>query len=211
MLVEFSFSNFRSFKDEAIFSMEPDSQNGDSYNIIDTKLKRIPQLYRSSGIFGANASGKSNIIKAFLFLQFMITNSSKSIIDDVFADLGTLSMIYPADIESFTILKDASETAQYGARGASGVIKVSTKQGSSGSFRFSYDGNYGVQAIYKTLDMLSGDAFRQVARERGISILDKGYQTDFTDEITRMGWIQNHHIAFGGGSESAYYRASLGL
>lgn len=84
MLIEFSFSNFRSFKDEAIFSMEPDSQNGDSYNIIDTKLKRIPQLYRSSGIFGANASGKSNIIKAFLFLQFMITNSSKSIIDDEF-------------------------------------------------------------------------------------------------------------------------------
>ena len=138
-------------------------------------------------------------------------NDPLVIIDDVFADLGTLSMIYPADIESFTILKDASETAQYGARGASGVIKVSTKQGSSGSFRFSYDGNYGVQAIYKTLDMLSGDAFRQVARERGISILDKGYQTDFTDEITRMGWIQNHHIAFGGGSESAYYRASLGL
>lgn len=138
-------------------------------------------------------------------------NDPLVVIDDVFADLGTLSMIYPADIESFTILKDASETAQYGARGASGVIKVSTKQGSSGSFRFSYDGNYGVQAIYKTLDMLSGDAFRQVTSERGISILDKGYQTDFTDEITRMGWVQNHHIAFGGGSDIAYYRASLGL
>lgn len=138
-------------------------------------------------------------------------NDPLVVIDDVFADLSTLSMIYPADIESFTILKDASETAQYGARGASGVIKVSTKQGSGGSFRFSYDGNYGVQAIYKTLDMLSGDAFRQVASERGISILDKGYQTDFTDEITRMGWVQNHHIAFGGGSDNAYYRASLGL
>lgn len=84
MLVEFSFSNFRSFKDEAIFSMEPDSQNGDSYNIIDTKLKRIPQLYRSSGIFGANASGKSNIVKAFDTFSHIVKNSSKSIIDDEF-------------------------------------------------------------------------------------------------------------------------------
>ena len=72
------------------------------------------------------------------------------IIDGVFADLSTLSMIFPADIESFTILKDASETAQYGARGASGVIKVSTKQGHSGSFSLSYDGNFSVESIIKT-------------------------------------------------------------
>ena len=52
-------------------------------------------------------------------------NDPLVIIDGVFADLSTLSMIFPADIESFTILKDASETAQYGARGASGVILVS--------------------------------------------------------------------------------------
>lgn len=126
-------------------------------------------------------------------------NDPLVIIDDVFADLSTLSMIYPADIESFTILKDASETAQYGARGASGVIKVTTKQGSGGQFRFSYDGNYGIESIYKTLDMLSGERFREVAQQRGMAFLDLGENTDFTKEISRLGWIQNHHIAFGGG------------
>ena len=90
-------------------------------------------------------------------------NDPLVIIDGVFADLSTLSMIFPADIESFTILKDASETAQYGARGASGVIKVSTKQGHSGSFSLSYDGNFSVESIYKNMKMLSGDAFRSVA------------------------------------------------
>lgn len=138
-------------------------------------------------------------------------NDPLVIIDDVFADLSTLSMIYPADIESFTILKDASETAQYGARGASGVIKVTTKQGSGGQFRFSYDGKYGIESIYKTLDMLSGEKFREVAQQRGMAFLDFGENTDFTKEISRLGWIQNHHIAFGGGLDDAYYRASLGI
>ena len=57
MLVEFKFSNFRSFKEEVIFSMEPLTQNGTNPNTINTGLKKIPQLYRTAGIFGANASG----------------------------------------------------------------------------------------------------------------------------------------------------------
>ena len=56
-------------------------------------------------------------------------NDPLVIIDGVTSDLATLSTIYPADIESFTILKDASETAQYGSRGAAGVIEVATKKG----------------------------------------------------------------------------------
>ena len=47
--------------------------------------------------------------------------------DGVLGDLTMLASVYPADIESFTILKDASETAQYGSRGASGVINIVTK------------------------------------------------------------------------------------
>ena len=58
-------------------------------------------------------------------------NDPLIIIDGVFGDLNTLSSIYPSDIESFTVLKDASETAQYGSRGASGVIEVTTKKGAA--------------------------------------------------------------------------------
>lgn len=97
-------------------------------------------------------------------------NDPLVIIDGVSADLSALNTIYPADIESFTILKDASETAQYGSRGASGVIEVATKKGKSESFRVSYTGNYGVQSVYKNLEMLSADEFRAVARQ-----LNMGY------------------------------------
>ena len=138
-------------------------------------------------------------------------NDPLVIIDGVFADLNLLSSIYPADIENFTILKDASETAQYGSRGASGVIEVTTKKGRQGAFSISYDGSFGVEAAYKSLDMLSANGFRKLAEERNIGILDLGNNTDFQDEITRLGLVQNHHIAFGGGSETSSYRASLGF
>ncbi len=84
MLVEFNFRNFRSFKEDVTFSMEPASQNGREYNVINTTLKRVNQLYYSSGIFGANASGKSNVINAFKFLCFMVKHSSKSVVGDSF-------------------------------------------------------------------------------------------------------------------------------
>ena len=68
-------------------------------------------------------------------------NDPLIIIDGVFGDLSTLSSIYPSDIESFTVLKDASETAQYGSRGASGVIEVVTKKGAAHRATVTYNGS----------------------------------------------------------------------
>ena len=138
-------------------------------------------------------------------------NDPLVIIDGVTSDLTTLSTIYPADIESFTILKDASETSQYGSRGAAGVIEVATKKGHGQQFHISYDGTVGFERIYKRIDMLSGPQFRQAAADLGISITDRGADTDFSRSIERTGFVQHHHIAFGGGSESANYRASIGV
>lgn len=138
-------------------------------------------------------------------------NDPLVIIDGVAADLATLSTIYPADIESFTILKDASETAQYGSRGASGVIEVATKKGKEGKFHISYEGNVGFESVYKNLNMLSADIFRETAKNLNLDIYDGGASTNFQDVITRTGTIQNHHVAFGGGNESSNYRISLGV
>jgi AAA15 family ATPase/GTPase len=81
MLVNFKFSNFKSFKDEAEFSMEPLTNNGSISNAIETGYKKAPCVYRTSAIFGANASGKSNFIEAMLALKFLITKSYRNSTD----------------------------------------------------------------------------------------------------------------------------------
>ena len=138
-------------------------------------------------------------------------NDPLVIIDGVTADISILSTIYPADIESFTILKDASETAQYGSRGAAGVIEVATKRGKSQPFHISYDGSIGFESVYKRMEMLNANAFRQVNQHLGRNFIDKGYDSNFNKEIERTGFVQNHHVAFGGGTETANYRASVGM
>lgn len=137
-------------------------------------------------------------------------NDPLVIIDGVAADLAILSTIYPADIESFTILKDASETAQYGSRGAAGVIEVATKRGKGQHFHISYDGSIGFESVYKRMKMLDANEFRETARKYEFPIIDKGFNTDFGKAIECTGFVQNHHIAFGGGTEKANYRASVG-
>ena len=139
-------------------------------------------------------------------------NDPLVIIDGVFGDLNMLNAISPTDIESFTVLKDASETAQYGSRGASGVIVVTTIKGKNGIKTLSYDGNFGVETVYKNLEMLSGAEFRQITTERGYAnALDKGYDTNFIEEMQQMGYTQNHRVSFGAGTENSNYRASIGV
>ncbi|WP_455672290.1 SusC/RagA family TonB-linked outer membrane protein [Phocaeicola sp.] len=138
-------------------------------------------------------------------------NDPLIIVDGVFGDITMLTSIYPTDIESFTILKDASETAQYGSRGASGVIEITTKKGVKGKTRVAYNGSFGIVSVYKSVKMLSADGYRNVAQERGTSIVDLGNNTNFQKEIQQTGFQQDHHVAFYGGGEESSYRVSLGL
>ena len=138
-------------------------------------------------------------------------NDPLVIIDGVASDIATLSTIYPADIESFNILKNASETSIYGARGASGVIEVRTKKGTGNGFHISYEGNVGVESMYRQLDMLSAADYRNTASSLGLFCNDGGFDTDFYQAITRTGFVQNHYLAFSGGNETSNYRASLGF
>lgn len=80
-----------------------------------------------------------------------------------------------------------------------------------GRTQVAYNGSFGISTVYKNLKMLSGDEFRSVASERGISILDKGNNTNFQKEIQQTGLQQNHHVAFYGGSSTSSYRVSLGF
>lgn len=138
-------------------------------------------------------------------------NDPLVIIDGVFGDLNMLNAISPSDIESFTVLKDASETAQYGSRGASGVIVVTTLKGKNGTKILSYDGSFGVESVFKNLKMLSADQYRSYAKSLNLGITDMGANTDFIKEMQRDGYTQTHRLSFGGGTNDSNYRVSLGM
>lgn len=139
-------------------------------------------------------------------------NDPLVVIDGVFGDLGLLNALSPSDIETFTILKDASETAQYGSRGASGVIVVTTTKSKAGTVNLSYDGTFGVETVYKNIDMLDAAQYRAAVEAGGyINALDGGASTNFMKEMQRTGFNQNHRVSFGAGSDKSNYRASIGV
>ncbi|WP_026954417.1 SusC/RagA family TonB-linked outer membrane protein [Algoriphagus vanfongensis] len=130
-----------------------------------------------------------------------------------------LSSINPADIESIEVLKDASATAIYGARGANGVILVTTKNGKSGRMSVNYDGYVGVQNVANKIDMLSGREYYNIINaiidEGGGSEQDRvedfsGEGTDWLDEVyQKNAGIQNHNLSLSGGNDATKYMVSL--
>ena len=138
-------------------------------------------------------------------------NDPLVLIDGVTSDVLTLSTIYPADIESFRILKNAAETAMYGSRGASGVIEVKTKKGTGRGFQISYEGNVGFEQMYKHLEMLNAAEYVATAKALGIYCNNGGFNTDNYKVITRTGMVNNHYLAFSGGTPQSNYRASFGV
>ena len=138
-------------------------------------------------------------------------NDPLVLIDGVTSDVLTLSTIYPADIESFRILKNAAETAMYGSRGASGVIEVKTKKGTGRGFQYSYEGNVGFEQMYKHLEMLNAAEYVATAKALGIYCNNGGFNTDNYKVITRTGMVNNHYLAFSGGTPQSNYRASFGV
>ena len=139
-------------------------------------------------------------------------NDPLVIIDGVYGDMTMFNSLQPGDIESMTILKDASETAQYGSRGAAGVIVVTTREGKDGRSSITYNGTFGVNKVFKNIEMLSADAYRATAKSMGLTFDDLGGNTNWLDEIERStGITQNHNLAFSGGNDNGNYRASLGF
>ena len=138
-------------------------------------------------------------------------NDPLIIVDGVFGDLNTLSSIYPSDIESFTVLKDASETAQYGSRGASGVIEVVTKKGAAQGATVTYNGSVGITHVSKNLKMLNATSYCEAVQAQGGMLINKGFNTDWQKAIQQAAFLQDHHVAFMGGGDRSGYRVSLGF
>ncbi len=122
-----------------------------------------------------------------------------------------LSRLNPNDIESITVLKDASATAIYGARGANGVVLITTKKGKGGS-AMSVDYNYQLSAstLAKKLDLLTADEYRAAVNRFGLGNTLGNADTDWQDEVFQTGVAQQHNLSLSGGSAEGNYRLSLG-
>jgi len=135
------------------------------------------------------------------------------------AQLGRspLNTINPNDIESISVLKDASATAIYGSRGANGVVLIQTKRGTRGASTLEYDTYVAAASPARTLDLLSGSQYRAFVQQQvqagklAQTQLDAlgDADTDWEKELTRTGLATNHNLSFSGGSNATQYRASL--
>ena len=127
------------------------------------------------------------------------------------ASKNPLNFLNPDDIESIDVLKDASATAIYGARGANGVIMVTTKKGTEGKAQVSYSAYGSVSSLPKQYPMLSADQYRSFASEKGVMVEDGGANTNWQNEIFRTAFSHNHNLSISGGSKNGNYRASIGF
>ncbi len=118
---------------------------------------------------------------------------------------ASLSDLNPGDIASVDILKDASATAIYGARGSNGVVLVTTKRGPPGQIRFEYSGYAGMQDVSKRIPVLSADQFallymRNPNRDKSVTFdtLSRLATTDWQSLTYQTAPIQNHQIRVSG-------------
>lgn len=122
---------------------------------------------------------------------------------------GNLHNINSNDIESIDVLKDGAASAIYGTRGSNGVIVITTKKGTTdGKVRTEYNGYVSFDFAHNDLDILTADEFRKYKVDTGVAT-DFGANTDWMDEITRIGFSQNHTLALSGGNSKTNYRISV--
>lgn len=121
-----------------------------------------------------------------------------------------LNFLNPQDIETIDVLKDASATAIYGARGANGVVLITTKKGKAGVSTMDFSTNYGVSTIANPLPVLSASEFRKQVVATGGTLEDFGANTDWQKEITRTAITKNHNLNLSGGANKLTYFAAFG-
>lgn len=169
---------------------------------------------------GSTTSGSTIRIRGGASLN--ASNDPLIVIDGVPMEVGGyiqgqgnfLSMINPNDIESMTVLKDASSTAIYGSRASNGVILITTKKGSGNKVKVSFTTNNSISTRTKTANMLSRDEFDAVIRANGtaaqIALLGDT-NTDWTDEVMQTGFGTDNNLSVSGrATDWLPFRVSVG-
>ena len=136
--------------------------------------------------------------------------------DGISGSRNPLNIINPNDIQTFTVLKDASATAIYGSRASNGVIIITTKKGELGrKIRLGYDGNFSISQRANQIDALNADEYKALINQR----FDDGHparsllgneNTDWQDQIYQTATGMDHNLSMSGGVGPLPYRVSLG-
>jgi len=186
------------------------------------------QLTQSTGLPGAD--GSAIIIRGIG--TFGGTNPLVVIDNIQYEGLAEFNNLAPSDIESISVLKDASASAIYGARGANGVLVVTTKKGSKGKFSVDYNNYFGVQQVTVVPEYLDAVNYALLKNERDRNVNgqnspmrfseadiqairngtnpDQFANTNWADVALRDAPIQNHYLSFTGGTDRTSFRVSLG-
>lgn len=156
------------------------------------------------------------------------SNEPLIVVDGVMDAVEDMNEINPDDIESISILKDASSTAIYGSRGANGVVLITTKKGVTAKPRLTAKVSFGVSQLSRKLDLMDSaeliryrndytyiDAYiNNPAKNPSVAkydIADFPNNTDWIDEITRTAFSETANVSVSGKGKGSTYFASLGL
>jgi len=136
--------------------------------------------------------------------------------DDIDGVDNPLATINPDDIETFTVLKDASATAIYGSRASNGVIIITTKKGTKGQkLSVNYSGKFSVSTVSNLIDVYGASEYKKMVEDlygtssAAYAALGAA-NTDWQKEIYKSAFGQDHNISFDGGIEDLPYRISYG-
>lgn len=190
-------------------------------DLIEQPVPRVDQLLRGRvagmQVVQSNGTpGTSSSIRIRGGNSLSASNEPLYVIDG-FVDAGDLNSLNPNDIESIEVLKDATSTAIYGARGSNGVILVTTKRGKAGKATFDVEASYGWQKLPHKIDLLSATEYasylNKVAQINGTTIPyadpSKVTGVDWQDELFRTAPVYNLNFSSRGGTEKIKYLVSV--
>ena len=135
--------------------------------------------------------------------SFNGSNDPLYVVDGVPVD--NINFLSPNDIESLSILKDASSAAIYGSRAANGVVLITTKAGAEGNAKVALNVQYGMTKVAKSMDALNTEQYRELQEEIGAvnpaALEGLTDQTDWFDEVYKTGQTQNYQVSVSNGNE----------
>lgn len=168
---------------------------------------------RAAGVSVVNGSPGSSPTVKIRGLATMNNSDPLYVVDGVLT--GNLSGLSPNDIESISVLKDASTTALYGAKAFNGVIMVTTKKGKKGPGQINFSTYLGFQRVTKRYDVLNTEQYLKYAKDLGSDLSARAAEfgninTNWQDQIFQDGEMRNYDLSFSNGSENSSSRYSAG-